>query len=218
MLYVGLIECRWQFKTREANGLILFNAGRERDFVAVELVDGHIHYVFDLGDGPVKIRDTSRPRLNDGKWHAVSIGRPAPKRHTLAVDDHVAAVTSQGNNENLDLDGILYIGNESVCFKYRSTFETREKKCWRIFSQYFQMTEIKITNSGSILFKLLELKKSIAIQNWRSVVWMNCQKLKSQRGEKNTVKLIKKKKNSKMFQFQKRITKHFSSQRKTQFL
>ncbi|XP_043272551.1 neurexin-3 isoform X2 [Venturia canescens] len=100
----------FQFKTREANGLILFNAGRERDFVAVELVDGHIHYVFDLGDGPVKIRDTSRPRLNDGKWHAVSIGRPAPKRHTLAVDDHVAAVLSQGNNENLDLDGILYIG------------------------------------------------------------------------------------------------------------
>ena len=99
-----------QFKTREANGLILYNAGRERDFIAVELVNGHIHYVFDLGDGPVRVRDTSRSRLNDGKWHAVSIGRPAPKRHTLAVDDHVTAVNSQGSNENLDLDGILYIG------------------------------------------------------------------------------------------------------------
>ncbi|XP_076637715.1 neurexin 1 isoform X2 [Colletes latitarsis] len=100
----------FQFKTREENGLILFNAGRERDFIAVELVKGHIHYVFDLGDGPVKVRDTSRSSLNDGKWHAVSIGRPAPKRHTLAVDDHVTAVNSQGSNENLDLDGILYIG------------------------------------------------------------------------------------------------------------
>ncbi|KAK9310044.1 hypothetical protein QLX08_000515 [Tetragonisca angustula] len=100
----------FQFKTREANGLILYNAGRERDFIAVELVNGHIHYVFDLGDGPVRVRDTSRSRLNDGKWHAVSIGRPAPKRHTLAVDDHVTAVNSQGSNENLDLDGILYIG------------------------------------------------------------------------------------------------------------
>ena len=99
-----------QFRTREANGLILYNAGRERDFIAVELVNGHIHYVFDLGDGPVRVRDTSRSRLNDGKWHAVSIGRPAPKRHTLAVDDHVTAVNSQGSNENLDLDGILYIG------------------------------------------------------------------------------------------------------------
>lgn len=99
-----------QFRTRESNGLILYNAGRERDFIAVELVNGHIHYVFDLGDGPVRVRDTSRSRLNDGKWHAVSIGRPAPKRHTLAVDDHVTAVNSQGSNENLDLDGILYIG------------------------------------------------------------------------------------------------------------
>lgn len=103
-----------QFKTREANGLILYNAGRERDFIAVELVNGHIHYVFDLGDGPVRARDTSRSRLNDGKWHAVSIGRPAPKRHTLAVDDHVTAVNSQGSNENLDLDGILYIGEQIV--------------------------------------------------------------------------------------------------------
>ncbi|XP_035732871.1 neurexin-1-like isoform X7 [Vespa mandarinia] len=100
----------FQFKTREPNGLILYNAGRERDFIAVELVNEHIHYVFDLGDGPVRIKDNSKSRLNDGKWHAVSIGRPAPKRHTLAVDDHVTAVNSQGSNENLDLDGILYIG------------------------------------------------------------------------------------------------------------
>ncbi|KAL6444648.1 hypothetical protein ACFW04_002028 [Cataglyphis niger] len=100
----------FQFKTREANGLILYNAGREHDFIAVELVNGHIHYVFDLGDGAVRVRDTSKSKLNDGKWHAVSIGRPASKRHTLAVDDHVTAVNSQGSNENLDLDGILYIG------------------------------------------------------------------------------------------------------------
>ncbi|KAJ8674025.1 hypothetical protein QAD02_005287, partial [Eretmocerus hayati] len=104
----------FQFKTREANGLILYNAGRERDrerdFIAVELVNGHIHYVFDLGDGPVRLRDSTKTRLNDGKWHAVSIARPAPKRHTLAIDDHVAVVNSPGNNENLDLDGILFIG------------------------------------------------------------------------------------------------------------
>lgn len=90
--------------------MILYNAGREHDFIAVELVNGHVHYVFDLGDGAVRVRDTSKSKLNDGKWHAVSIGRPASKRHTLAVDDHVTAVNSQGSNENLDLEGILYIG------------------------------------------------------------------------------------------------------------
>ncbi|XP_023315874.1 neurexin-1 isoform X2 [Trichogramma pretiosum] len=100
----------FQFKTREANGLILYNSGRERDFIAVELVNGHIHYVFDLGDGPVRLRDSTKSRLNDGKWHAVTIARPAPKRHTLAVDDHVVVANSPGSNENLDLDGILFIG------------------------------------------------------------------------------------------------------------
>jgi neurexin len=107
---ITAIICMLQFKTREANGLIMYNAGRERDFIAVELVNGHVHYVFDLGDGPVRIRDSTKSRLNDGKWHAVSIARPAPKRHTLAVDDHVAVINSPGNNENLDLDGILFIG------------------------------------------------------------------------------------------------------------
>ncbi|XP_023246980.1 neurexin-1 isoform X2 [Copidosoma floridanum] len=99
-----------QFKTREANGLILYNAGRERDFIAVELVNGHVYYTFDLGDGPVRLRDSTKSKLNDGQWHAISIARPAPRRHALAVDDHVAVANSPGNNENLDLDGILYIG------------------------------------------------------------------------------------------------------------
>ncbi|XP_058809693.1 neurexin-3-like [Phymastichus coffea] len=100
----------FQFKTTEPNGLILYNDGRERDFIAVELLKGHVHYVFDLGDGPVEIKDSTKSPLNDGRWHAVSIARPAPKRHTLAVDDHVTVANSTGNNENLDLDGILFIG------------------------------------------------------------------------------------------------------------
>lgn len=74
--------------------------------------------MFDLGDGAVRVRDTSKIKLNDGKWHAVSIGRPASKRHTLAVDDHVTAVNSQGSNENLDLDGILYIGKSRKLYAH----------------------------------------------------------------------------------------------------
>lgn len=90
-------------------------------------MNGHITYVFDLGDGPVKIRDTSKSKLNDSKWHAVSIGRPAPKRHTLAVDDHVTAANSQGSNENLDLDGILYIGR--CCIPNYNLFISELAQC-----------------------------------------------------------------------------------------
>lgn len=82
-----------------------------QDFVAVEIVAGHVVYVFDMGDGPVKIRDNARQSLNDNKWHAVTIGRPGPRQHTLLVDDAFATVTSSGHNEHLNLAGLLYLGN-----------------------------------------------------------------------------------------------------------
>lgn len=100
----------FQFKTRESSGVILYNAGREQDFIAVELVNGHIHYLFNLGDGPVRVRDNTRASLNDNKWHTVTVGRPSPKQHTLMVDDTFSTVTSLGTNEKLDLAGILYLG------------------------------------------------------------------------------------------------------------
>ncbi|XP_064550365.1 neurexin 1 isoform X2 [Drosophila montana] len=116
--YIGLamlkaytsISIDFRFKTVEPNGLLVFNGGRRNDFVAVELVNGHIHYTFDLGDGPVTMRDKSRIHMNDNRWHQVSIRRPGPKTHTLTVDDSFEIITLTGNNMHLELAGILYIG------------------------------------------------------------------------------------------------------------
>ncbi|KAL9901022.1 neurexin 1 isoform 4-T10 [Glossina fuscipes fuscipes] len=116
--YVGLpmlkayssISLDFRFKTVEPNGLLLYNGGRRNDFVAVELVNGHIHYTFDLGDGPVTMRDKSRIHMNDNRWHQISIRRPGPKTHTLAVDDSFEIVTLSGSSMHLELAGILYIG------------------------------------------------------------------------------------------------------------
>ncbi|XP_055852280.1 neurexin-1a isoform X2 [Episyrphus balteatus] len=116
--YVGLpmlkayatISIDFRFKTVEPNGLLLYNGGRRNDFVSIELVNGHIHYTFDLGDGPVTIRDKSRIHMNDNRWHSVSIRRPGPKTHTLTVDDTFEIVTLPGSNMHLELSGILYIG------------------------------------------------------------------------------------------------------------
>lgn len=99
-----------QFKTREQNGLVLYNGGKGHDFIAVELVNGHIHYLFNLGDKTIRIRDNAKSGLNDNKWHSVSIGRPRVKQHTLQVDDTFVIVTNTGHHENLDLNNLLYIG------------------------------------------------------------------------------------------------------------
>ncbi|XP_041668675.1 neurexin 3a isoform X3 [Cheilinus undulatus] len=98
----------FQFKTTSADGFILFNSGDGNDFIAVELVKGYIHYVFDLGNGPNLIKGKSERALNDNQWHNVAITRDNSNTHTLKVD---ATVTSQSINgaKNLDLKGDLFI-------------------------------------------------------------------------------------------------------------
>lgn len=104
----------FQFKTREPNGLILFNGGgKKSDFFAVELVNGHLHYVFDQGDGTRRLQSKHRLSLNDNKWHTVTLGRPSLYQHTMLVDDSlITASTSSGveRNLHLDLEGLLYVG------------------------------------------------------------------------------------------------------------
>ncbi|XP_041828228.1 neurexin 3a isoform X4 [Melanotaenia boesemani] len=98
----------FQFKTTSPDGFILFNSGDGNDFIAVELVKGYIHYVFDLGNGPNLIKGKSERALNDNQWHNVAITRDNSNTHTLKVD---ATTTSQSINgaKNLDLKGDLFI-------------------------------------------------------------------------------------------------------------
>uniref|UniRef100_A0A672QB11 Neurexin-3a-like n=1 Tax=Sinocyclocheilus grahami TaxID=75366 RepID=A0A672QB11_SINGR len=98
----------FQFKTTSPDGFILFNSGDGSDFIAVELVKGYIHYVFDLGNGPNVIKGNSDRALHDNQWHNVVITRDNSNIHTLKVD---AKAVSQGINgaKNLDLKGDLYI-------------------------------------------------------------------------------------------------------------
>ncbi|KAI3367330.1 hypothetical protein L3Q82_008377 [Scortum barcoo] len=98
----------FQFKTTSPDGFILFNSGDGNDFIAVELVKGYIHYVFDLGNGPNLIKGKSESSLNDNQWHNVAITRDNSNTHTLKVD---ATATSQSINgaKNLDLKGDLFI-------------------------------------------------------------------------------------------------------------
>ncbi|XP_061563161.1 neurexin-3b-like isoform X1 [Cololabis saira] len=99
----------FQFKTTSPDGFIIFNSGDGNDFIAVELVKGFIHYVFDLGNGPSLLKGNSDSSLNDNQWHNVVITRDASNTHTLKVD--AKSVTQNVNGaKNLDLKGDLFIG------------------------------------------------------------------------------------------------------------
>ncbi|XP_060118970.1 neurexin 3 isoform X21 [Heteronotia binoei] len=102
----------FQFKTTSADGFILFNSGDGNDFIAVELVKGYIHYVFDLGNGPNVIKGNSDRALNDNQWHNVVITRDNSNTHSLKVDTRVVTQVINGA-KNLDLKGDLYIAGLS---------------------------------------------------------------------------------------------------------
>ncbi|XP_028031309.1 neurexin-1-like isoform X2 [Bombyx mandarina] len=97
------------FRTTEMDGLLFYNGGKKQDFIAIELVSGHVHCVFNLGDGVVTMKDKLKNFLNDNRWHTVSVRRPTPKIHTLQVDDDIEMHTTS-SNLMLELDSVLYVG------------------------------------------------------------------------------------------------------------
>ncbi|XP_067099435.1 neurexin-3a-like [Osmerus mordax] len=98
----------FQFKTTSPDGFILFNSGDGNDFIAVELVKGYIHYVFDLGNGQNLIKGNSDRPLHDNQWHNVVITRDNSNLHTLKVDAKAVSQVVNGA-KNLDLKGDLFI-------------------------------------------------------------------------------------------------------------
>ncbi|XP_037833774.1 neurexin 3a isoform X2 [Kryptolebias marmoratus] len=98
----------FQFKTTSPDGFIIFNSGDGNDFIAVELVKGYIHYVFNLGNGPTLLKSRNERALNDNQWHNVAITRDNSNTHTLKVDATATLQTANGA-KNLDLKGDLFI-------------------------------------------------------------------------------------------------------------
>ena len=116
--YIGLpqlkayydLDIHFQFRTLEPSGLIMFNAGQKTDFLAIELVDGHVHLVFNLGKRTTELKDNYPSAVNNNQWHSVIVTRPTPDRVTLSVDNFIASTRTSRENDPLKLDGILFLG------------------------------------------------------------------------------------------------------------
>ena len=89
--YVGLpqlktyydLNIHFQLRTMDLNGLILFNSGQKADFLAVEILDGHVHLVFNIGMRRIELKDNYPSRLNNNQWHSVTITRKLINCNTI---------------------------------------------------------------------------------------------------------------------------------------
>lgn len=78
----------FDFRTTEPNGLLLFSHGRPKqqtkeakspitlkvDFFAIEMLDGHLYLLLDMGSGTTKTRAVNK-KVNDGEWYHVDFQR-----------------------------------------------------------------------------------------------------------------------------------------------
>ncbi len=69
------LSLRLAFRTRESTGLLLYNAGRRSDFLALELADGHLHLVAGIGGRIVELKDNYPEGVNDNQWHVLVVAR-----------------------------------------------------------------------------------------------------------------------------------------------
>ena len=106
-----MLLLQFHFKTTEENGLILYNGGPNGDYVAVELLGGQISYSFSLGKAINTLKSRSKLKLNDNKWHLVSIWRSTKTNHELTVDSLVYPFSSENSQYTVfNLGDKLYIG------------------------------------------------------------------------------------------------------------
>ncbi|KAF5900781.1 neurexin 3 isoform X10, partial [Clarias magur] len=111
----------FDFRTSEPNGLILFTHGKPQDrkaagsqkntkvdFFAVELLDGSLYLLLDMGSGTIKVKATQN-KVNDGTWYHVDIQRDG-RSGTISVNSRRTPFTASGESEILDLEGDMYLG------------------------------------------------------------------------------------------------------------
>ncbi|XP_054715535.1 agrin-like [Uloborus diversus] len=99
------------FLTRSPNGVILYNGqmmNGKGDFMALNLQNGHLNFIYNLGSGVANI--TSRNEVSSNKWHSVKISR-LRRQGTLKVDNETASIgKSKPPLTELNLSLPLYIG------------------------------------------------------------------------------------------------------------
>ncbi|XP_075957665.1 neurexin-2-like isoform X7 [Anarhichas minor] len=108
----------FDFRTTEPIGLLLFSHGSlqgtqpdkkpRADFFAIELLDGFLYLVMDMGSGSIKMK-ASNQRLDDGEWCRVDFQRRG-RNGFISVNSKSVPFSANEGSEILDLDGDMYLG------------------------------------------------------------------------------------------------------------
>ncbi|KAJ8286944.1 hypothetical protein GJAV_G00045180 [Gymnothorax javanicus] len=101
----GVFEC--VVHTSAEEGIILYSAARQEDFVAMEIREGLLVAV--VGKSGTKTELRSLTFINDLKWHSVKLHFTA-KSLELTVDEETVKTSMSSRARSLQLKGSLFVG------------------------------------------------------------------------------------------------------------
>lgn len=115
-----------KIRTNEPNGVIVYSFGGSTanqpgpsDFFALELLDGQIHLLLNLGTGSIKVKASSK-RVDDSQWHVITLIRTS-KSGRVTVDDFAVDFITPGPSNQLDLESPLYLGGSGPSARHKSS-------------------------------------------------------------------------------------------------
>lgn len=76
--FVSTIESfEFSFRTKSANGLILWNGDDDEDYLSIALRNAGLLLTIKLGSAPIqeKVISPSKVRFDDNQWHSVVVSR-----------------------------------------------------------------------------------------------------------------------------------------------
>ncbi|VDN21469.1 unnamed protein product [Gongylonema pulchrum] len=120
----------FQLRTQELDGLILYHgslptAKTGLDYIAMELVDGHLFMIINLGSGHIRLQTTAVKITEGTVWHSVTLERMG-RMGTVIVDNIRTDFSTPGVSANLIVEEPIYLGgvpwpmNESDVVEFRA--------------------------------------------------------------------------------------------------
>ena len=111
---------RLYFKTSQTDGVIFLRQGKNSHFVALELSNGILRFVFELGGG-IKFLE-SNTVLNDKNWHEVTLSRFDRQKFSMKIDEFTVALVDAGTSTPRlsELNGLV-IGGVLPAQRYLKT-------------------------------------------------------------------------------------------------
>jgi len=105
-MHSGLtMKIKFKFKTRESDGLILYNAGAGNDAIAIELENGKLRLASNLGGSNMFTIVPTAYMLNDNQWHTVQVMLNERGQFSVQVDQENLDVSASDGDRRLSLSG-----------------------------------------------------------------------------------------------------------------